>query len=65
MMSKNGMYRAFQIQHKIDEQIRMLEQAQRHLMKLEREALERNIIKTYLLPIAGRSSVLNDFRNRF
>ena len=65
IMKNDEMYRAFQIYHKIDKQIRRLEVEKRNFMKLEKEAKERSIIQTYLLPIVGKSSVMKDFFNRF
>lgn len=61
--SNDEIYRDLRIRHKMAEEIRRLEQERKNSMKQVLEAKQKSMLKSYHVPLLGRSRV--DFSNRF
>jgi hypothetical protein len=55
----------YHLRQRLSEELKRLELEKKNAIKLKEEAERRNVIKSYLEPAAGKTSVLNDFYSRY
>ena len=58
-------FRKENLQNKIEKSMKELENQLQNKLASHQDEVKRKLIRKYLLPLAGRTSILNDFYNRF